>query len=245
MTVKKNLLSGFIILLPITISVLLVIFVIDLLTAPFLDTVEHLVELFGRSYSYDLLQNRTFLVVISRIIILVCIFLFTLLLGFLANKIFFHWIVKTMNHVMMKIPLINSIYRTCRDVISALFSGDKKFVSRIVAVPFPNKLSYTFGLVTGNAPDEVQEVNQKLCPDDVIKSVFVPTSPHPTSGFLLLTKDKYIRPVDISLENVFKYLISCGAFVPPSDEKSDDESANNEVEKTELKLSRDGQKEDN
>lgn len=211
---KKNLLSGFILLLPLAITLIVIIFLVDLLTTPFLGYMESFLQFFGELYSVDLVYHHTILVVLSRIIILILLFFFVLLLGFLANRIFFNWIMKLTHTVMLKIPLISSVYRICKDIISAILSEKRKVFSRIVVVPFPCKESRTLGLVTGNAPHDVQAKGHETRPDKCIKTVFVPTSPHPTSGFLLFVEEERLTSLNLSFEDALKYLISCGMFTP-------------------------------
>lgn len=213
---KKNLLSGFILLLPITITLIFIIFLVDLLTTPFLGYTEGVLRFFGEMYSFDLSYHHTLLLVLSRVIILILLFFFVLVLGFLGNRIFFNWIMKLTHATMLKIPLINSIYRVCKDIISAVLSENRKIFNKVVVVPFPCSESRTLGLVTGNAPEEIQEKGHQIHPGKQIKTVFVPTSPHPTSGFLLFAEEERLTTLDLSFEDALKYLISCGVFTPAS-----------------------------
>ncbi|MBM3193089.1 MAG: DUF502 domain-containing protein [Chlamydiae bacterium] len=212
---RKNLLSGLIILLPITITLWLIRFFIDVLTNPFLGYVQNFV-LFASDLRLNLSNHQTLLIFISRTLILILLFSFVFLLGYLGKKIFFHWFVKKIHLLILRIPLINSIYKACKDIISAVFSDDEKMFSRVVAVPFPFKDSRTLGLVAGVAPIEIRN---KLPPSKTnapMKVIFIATSPHPTSGFLLLTHEDQLINLDISLEDAFKFLISCGIYLPES-----------------------------
>jgi uncharacterized membrane protein len=212
---RKNLLSGLIILLPITITLWLFRFFIDILTNPFLGYVQNFL-LFATDQRLNLANHQTLLFFISRVLILIFLFIFVFLLGYLGKKIFFHWLVKKIHLLILRIPLINSIYRACKDIISAVFSEEEKMFSKVVAVPFPFKDSQTLGLVAGVAP---LEIRNKLPPSNTnapMKVVFIATSPHPTSGFLLLTHEDQLINLDISLEDAFKFLISCGIYLPES-----------------------------
>ncbi len=212
---RKNLLSGLIILLPITITLWLIRFFIDVLTNPFLGYVQNFL-LFVSDLRLNLANHQTLLIFISRVLILIFLFIFVLLLGYLGKKIFFHWFVKKVHLLILRIPLINSIYRACKDIISAVFSDDEKMFNRVVAVPFPFENSRTLGLVAGVAPIEIRN---KLPPSKTnapMKVIFIATSPHPTSGFLLLTHEDQLINLDISLEDAFKFLISCGIYLPES-----------------------------
>lgn len=215
---KKNLISGLIFLLPITVTVILIGFIVDVLTAPFLGHVENILRFFGDNYSVDFEYHTTALVLLSRIIILILLFLCVLILGFLGKKIFFNWIIKMMDNLMLRIPLIKTVYKASRDIILAVLAENKKFFSRVVLAPFPNEEARAFGLVTGNAPFQVQPAESEEQPERKLKSVFVPTSPHPISGFLLLVEERHLKPIDITVEDLFKFLISCGIFIPPAQE---------------------------
>ena len=210
---RKNLFSGLAILLPIAITLWVILFIVDLLTAPFITHMETLL-LFLTDTRYTWADHPTLLLVLSRTMILLLIFVITLILGYLGKKIFFHWLIKQLHILLLKLPLVNSIYKACKDITSAIFSDEKKIFNRVVAVPFPCKESQSLGLVSGSAPEEIQ---RKLPPSPTgqpMKVVFVATSPHPTSGFLLLTHEDQLITVDISLEDTFKWLISCGLFLP-------------------------------
>lgn len=216
---KKNLLSGLALLLPLAVTVFIFVFLVDLLTTPFLEHVKDIIKFFSQSY-VDFDKHSTFLILLSRVLILITLFVGIIILGFLGKRIFFHYIMKTFHYWMMKIPLINKIYKGTRDIIMALLSEDKKIFSRVVAVPFPNEHAKAIGLVTGNAPihlDQNQKQNENAPTEKTLKSVFVATSPHPLSGFLLLTEEKYLTRIDFSVEDAFKYLISCGVYSPKRD----------------------------
>ena len=218
---KKNLISGLILLLPITITIIVIFFLIDIITRPFLDNVKTILMHFSKIINFNLVQHAMLFIIISKIIALILLFLIVLTLGFFGNRILFRWVGEKIHKLMIKIPLINLIYKVCKDIISAILSDKKKLISRIVTVPFPSKETSAFGLVTGNAPHEVQEAHNINNPSEIIKSVFVPTSPHPISGFLLLTKEKHLKSIDMKLEDVFKFLISCGVFT--TNPKNEDE----------------------
>ncbi len=218
---KKNLFSGLIILLPIAITIMFIIFIVNMLTAPFIGHVENILSFFSYTYSVDLFYHHTAILLISRVLILILLFFFVWLLGFLANKLFFHWLLKVTHNTLMRIPLINSVYRICRDIIRAILSDKEKFFSRVVIIPFPSNESRSLGLVTGMAPMAVQKKYSEIAPKETLKTIFVPTSPHPLSGFLLIAHEKDLCTLDISIEDFFKFLISCGIFTPEIKKNTD------------------------
>ena len=210
---RKNLLSGLIILLPVAITLWFIRLFVDILTDPFMLHVQNFM-LFITARHFSLSNHPTLLIATSRIAILALLFIFVLLLGYLGKKIVFNWAVKKIHLLMFKIPLINSVYRACKDIISAVFSDENKIFNRVVAVPFPSKESRTIGFVAGVAPKDIQDKLPKSPTNAPMKVIFIATSPHPTSGFLLLTHEDALISLDISLEDAFKFLISCGVFLP-------------------------------
>ncbi len=229
---KRNIFSGLVILLPLTITIAVFIFLVDLLTTPFLGNMEKLLQYLAGSYSLNIVSHATALVIISRGLILVLLFFFVVILGFLGNRIIFHWLVKTMHAILLKIPLINSIYKMCRDVIEALFSEKRKLFTRVVAIPFPSKESKAIGLITGIAPQELQNAHTSDAPQELLKTVFIPTSPHPISGFLLLCEEKHLKELNLSVEDAFKFLISCGIFNPDQNKPDRGNKPNDDTKKT-------------
>jgi len=221
---RKNLISGLVILLPLVISLVIIVFVLDVLTAPFLNYMENIIHFFAESYSIDLSQHDTLLVLVSRAIILLLLFVFVIILGFLGQKLFFNWLVKITHRIMIRIPLIGTIYRMCKDMVTAILADKKKLVSRVVIIPFPNVESRAIGLVMGNAPQAAQRHDISKNPSETLKAVFVATSPHPLSGFVLLTEEKRLASLDISLEDTFKFLISCGVFTPENKKEAIDKN---------------------
>lgn len=212
---RKNLFSGLILLLPVAITFWIARILIDILTDPFMAHVQNII-LFVSDRHISVANHQGLLIFISRAFILIFLFFFVLLLGYLGKKIIFAWAMKKFHIMLLRIPLINSIYRTCKDIISAVFSEENKVFNRVVAVPFPCKESRTLGLVAGIAPKEIREKLPKSPTNAPMKVVFIATSPHPTSGFLLLTHEDQLINLDLTLEDAFKFLISCGVFVPSS-----------------------------
>ena len=209
---KKNLLSGLALLLPLAITFWLFIFLIDLTTTPFVGWIRHLINFIF--YPFDLRTHPALSIFLTRFIVLALLFLFLLLLGFLGNRIVVKWILKQLHILLLKIPVMGSIYKVCTDIILAVLSGKKKIFSRVVVAPFPSSTSKTLGFVMGNAPHELQEAHSPDHDQEILKTIFIPTSPHPISGYLLLTEERHLRTLDISMEDAFKFLISCGIFTP-------------------------------
>ncbi|CCB88792.1 DUF502 domain-containing protein [Simkania negevensis] len=218
---KKTFIAGLATLLPITITIVVVVFVIDLLTAPFTGFVEEMISFYGGQIAEE---HHYLLVVISRLIVLVLFVVLIFILGILGRRIFFSWFLKLTNRLLTKIPIVKTIYRISLDITKNVFSEEgKKLFKGTVLVPFPHQKTHAIGLLSGDPPSEVAKNTDPRVKDTTFQSIFVPTAPHPISGFLLMYSDKEVKTVDIETEDLFKFLLSCGIFQPgKKDDKSED-----------------------
>ena len=107
---------------------------------------------------------------------------------------------------MSQIPFIKTVYKVSRDIFSALFSSDgKKAFKHSVIVPFPFSPSYSLGFQAGEVAEEIQnKIKEPLV------SVFMPTAPHPISGFLFFVPQKDAPKIAMTTEESVKFLVSCG-----------------------------------
>ena len=206
---KKYLLTGFITLLPIAVTLIVISYIFDLLTAPFMGMIEYLLIAYEKSHGMTTLHRDTLVLFISRVCVLIFLFLFTLLLGFVARKFFFAPLMRFADKIFSKIPFVKSIYRTSQEVTNAIFSGDEKTFKQTVLLPFPSEDVRAIGFITGSAPPLL-----KTAHPSAELSVFVPTSPHPLSGFLLLLSKTQVTEIPVATEDAFKFLISCGVMHP-------------------------------
>jgi uncharacterized membrane protein len=111
--------------------------------------------------------------------------------------------------LLMQIPLVNKIYSTIKQVNEALTSGNKSSFKQVVLVEFPRPGMYSLGFITSDA---VKPMAPNM-PGDLV-SVFIPTTPNPTSGFMVLLPTHAITKLDLSVADGIKYIISIGALPP-------------------------------
>ena len=105
---------------------------------------------------------------------------------------------------MLRVPVLNKIYGTIKQVNES-FQNNKSSFKQVVLVSFPHARSRSLAFVTGE--------QKGLGPEKLI-SVFIPTTPNPTSGFLMLVPESEITKLDISVADGIKYIISLGAISP-------------------------------
>lgn len=206
---KKHFVTGLVILLPLALTIFVVAFFFNLLTQPFLGLTRAVMDYYGLlNTGFLFFSASTLQIIVSQILILVTLFLLTVFLGFIARWIFFHYFIGFWESLIHRIPFVSSIYKACKDVIKTVFSSEKSAFKQVVMVNFPNPETKTIGLVTR---DEFR-LHSSLDSDMLV--VFVPTTPNPTSGFLTIVKRNDVVLLDMTIEEAFKYIISCGVIMP-------------------------------
>jgi uncharacterized membrane protein len=111
--------------------------------------------------------------------------------------------------LLARIPVVRPIYRGAREVVNAVLGANPKQFSRVVLVEYPRAETWAIAFVTG-------EVRGRLAARlaEPHLTVFLPTTPNPTSGFLLLVPTRQIRPLDLTVEDAMKVVISAGLVAP-------------------------------
>jgi len=211
---KKYLIAGLIILLPLILTIMIFVFVIDLFTTPFLTI---FIDFLSRyEQTLPLLKNPTVITVFARILIILMLIVFIFILGVIARWFFFRSLINLTNKILSKIPFVKTIYKSLKDIISSFIAQERKAFTNTTMIAFPSKDSYCVGFESGEIPEECQsKVKEKL------KPVFVPTAPHPISGYLVMAKEKEVFSIDMKNEDAVKFTVSCGLILPG--EKIDDE----------------------
>lgn len=214
---KKHFITGLVILLPLIVTIAIVVFTVNFLTKPFIGMVSSLLHdfnLFNKGFFF--LSSEQVAVYGSKLLTLICLFLFILLLGMFARWFFFKALISFSDKILHSIPLVNKIYKTTQEIIKTIFVTDKNSFKQVVMVPFPKKGTYIMGLVSRESPQICSEnIGEKMY------SVLVPTTPNPTTGFLLMYKESDLILLDLKPEQAIKYIVSCGVIAPKSFHKLD------------------------
>lgn len=137
---------------------------------------------------------------------LVIIFLVGLLASFLIGR-------KILNigHIIFtRLPLARSIYSSAKQIIDAFTVQGKHAFERVVMLQYPRKGLFVLGFVTGTSRGEIQEKTRKE-----VLNIFIPTTPNPTSGMLILAPHSEVIDLEMSVEDGMKVIISGGLVSPP------------------------------
>ncbi len=193
---RKYLLAGIVALMPLLVVVALVNWLLRIS--------DQTVALLPAAYRSELL----FGVHIPGMGILLAL-LFIIVIGALLTHFIGRYFMRLIDSVMERIPLIRTVYKATRQLLEAIFSDNSNAFQEVVMVPFPHKGSMVLGFVTGESPVSAGPDSQPSV------SVFVPSTPLPTTGWLLFVAAEELVHVDISVEEGMKLVLS-GGVVPPA-----------------------------
>lgn len=134
-----------------------------------------------------------------------------LVTGMLAANIigaqFFRW----WERLLARIPIVRSIYLSVKQVSDTLFSSKGQSFRQVVLIEFPQRGQWTLGFVVGTPGPEIA----RGIGADVI-TVYVPTAPNPTSGYVVIVPPSEVREIDISVDDALKFHLSLGVVAPPA-----------------------------
>ncbi|USX15075.1 DUF502 domain-containing protein [Oxalobacteraceae bacterium OTU3CAMAD1] len=133
------------------------------------------------------------------------------LTGLLTNNLVGNYVVRMWEKLLKRIPLVNSLYSSVKQVSDTLFSSSGNAFRKAVLIPYPHQNSYTIAFLTGTPGGDVKN---HLVGDYV--SVYVPTTPNPTSGFFLMLARKDVVELDMTVDAALKYIVSMGVVAPDS-----------------------------
>ena len=139
--------------------------------------------------------------------------LLTLLVIFLTGVLTANFLgqrlVRIWERVLARIPIVNTVYSSVKQVSDTLLSPQGNAFRKAVLVEYPRRGSWTIGFLTGTP---ALEVRRQI--DDDMVSLYVPTTPNPTSGFFLMVPRADTRELDMSVDEALKYVVSMGVVIP-------------------------------
>ncbi len=196
-SLRRYLIAGLLIWLPIVVTVLILKFLIDVVDGTLLLLPEAVQpeNLFG-------FRIPGLGLVLSGVVLLVTGMIMTNLMG--------RSMVGLWEGLLARIPVVRAIYSASKQLTETLFSGSGKSFRKVVMVRYPHADSWTLAFLTG---DGLPEANAKTGHNLV--NVFVPTTPNPTSGFFLMVPREEILELDMSVDAGIKLILSAGAVLPP------------------------------
>ena len=137
-----------------------------------------------------------------------------ILIGMFTTGYVGRFFVRLGERILSKMPFISSVYNLLKQVFETFFSGKKQSFNQVVLLEYPRKGVWVLGFVSSKTDGEI---GKKI--DGKVLNVFVPTTPNPTSGFLIFVPEKDVIKLKMSVEDGLKLVISCGIVVPEKEAK--------------------------
>ncbi|KTD17250.1 DUF502 domain-containing protein [Legionella jordanis] len=196
-TLRRYLLAGLVVWLPIVVTFIVLHFIVEML--------DKTIALLPDSYHPD----RVFGVHIPGLGVILSLAII-LLTGIIATNYFGERLVKMGEKILAKIPLVRSIYNASKQVINALFASNSQAFRKVLLVEYPRKDVWSIAFLTGNPNGSVISEHT----GEEMVSLFIPTTPNPTSGFLLMVAKREAIEVDMTVDEALKFIISLGVMQP-------------------------------
>jgi uncharacterized membrane protein len=198
---RRYLIAGLLVWLPVVVTVLIIKFLIDLM-----DTT---LVLLPRAIQPDNLLG--FHIPGLGALLSAAVLLLT---GMVVTNLMGRSVVSLWESLLMRIPVVRPIYSAAKQLAETLFSGSGKSFRKVVLVQYPRQGIWTLGFLTGDGVDEANVKTGRL-----LLNVFVPTTPNPTSGFFLMVPAEDVIELDMSVDAGIRLILSAGA-VGPDDKKA-------------------------
>ena len=147
---------------------------------------------------------------VKSLISLIVVIVAFILIGWFARNFLGRVIYKTSEYIVHRMPVVSTIYKAIKQIFETIMASHSQAFREVVMLEYPRKGVWSLGFVTGRSEGEVQRTTSVET-----MSVFVPTTPNPTSGYLLFVPKKDLFFMDMSVEEAAKLIVSAGIIVPP------------------------------
>lgn len=193
---RKYLIAGLLVWLPLAATIVVIRFLINLLDKTIL-----LIPPEWRPEAVLGFSIPGYGIIVSLAVLLVT--------GIFAANLFGRRLVALWESLLGRIPLVRTIYISVKQVTETLFSSTKQSFRKVVLIEYPRKDIWSIGFLTNRGMEASRQVSGRN-----LMSVFVPTTPNPTSGFIVMLPAEDITELPVTVEDGFKYIISMGVVIP-------------------------------
>lgn len=135
---------------------------------------------------------------------------FLTLVGALTAGLVGRWLVRMFDRLMQRMPVVRNIHSALKQILETVLAQQSKAFRQVVLIEYPRRGMWAVGFITGDTVGEVQHLTE----DDVV-NVFLPTTPNPTSGFLLFVPRSELFVLSMTIEEGIKMVVSGGIVTPP------------------------------
>ncbi|CAM3012458.1 DUF502 domain-containing protein [Legionella worsleiensis] len=194
LSIRRYLLAGLVVWLPILVTIGVLRFIIDLL--------DNTMALIPAAYQPEQLLG----IHIPGIGVVISLFLL-IATGIFATNFFGQRLVSWGESLLARIPLVRSIYNAVKQVLNTVLSSNSDAFRKVLLIEYPRKGVWSIGFQTGSG---YAEINEKT--NEEMVSLFIPTTPNPTSGFLMMVPKKDAIELSMSVDEALKFIISLGVM---------------------------------
>jgi len=200
-SIRSAFIAGIIVLSPLAVTIIVFTWLVGLIGGRYRDLLFFVPsELLARP-ELEIVWNLTATVIILLLITL---------LGFLSRWVVARFFISQAERLMRRMPVISAVYSTAKQIVETFSARKAAVFQKVVLIEFPRAGCYALGFQTGTTRGEIQERT-----DETVVNIFVPTTPNPTSGFLVMLPKDSVRYLDMTIAEAMKVIISGGAVVPP------------------------------
>ncbi len=194
--VRKNFVTGLITLLPLFVTYIFIAWLMKFLHKN-LAFVPKLIS-----------PDNDILIILFEFVLFLLILLFIYIVGVFTNKYIGKKTILMGESLLNRIPLIRTVYTGTKQILNGLMVSNKKAFRKVVMVEYPRRGMWVLGFVTGEVYIYKRKRKEKMI------TIFIPSTPNPTTGFMIILPQKDVKVVNISSDNALKSIISGGVLTP-------------------------------
>ena len=201
-SLRNAFITGLLILAPLGASVIVVTWLVDNVGGRFSSSVLYFIP--------DVWLEYQSLTLVWNLLATLIVFTIITLLGYLSRYFVGRWILAATERILVRVPFIKTIYKTVKQIIETFSTQHKAVFKKTVLVQYPREGIWAIGFLTSATKGELQHHTH-----EDLRNIFLPTTPNPTSGFLLMLPKDDIQELEMTIGEGMKLIISGGAVVPP------------------------------
>lgn len=195
--IRRTFLTGLLILIPLFVTYVLIAFLFNLFTnasAPLMKGLFRLLDLNRYTWTEPLVPFINFLLSLAVIF----------LLGLFGANFLGRRILHALDALILRLPLVKSIYGAVKQMVET-FHGPQRGFQRVVLIQYPSRGLWSMGFVASERRDTVN-----LTSSPTMLTICIPTTPNPTTGYLVMVRPEDVVDVDYTVEDAFKFIVSSG-----------------------------------
>jgi len=195
--IRRTFLAGLLILIPLFVTYALIAFLFNIFTnvsAPLMRGLFRIYDLHQSGWAGPLVPLINFLLTLAVIF----------LLGLFGTNFLGRRILQALDALILRLPLVKSIYGAVKQMVDT-FQGPRRSFQRVVLLQFPSQGLWTMGFVASERRDVMH-----LTSSPTLLTIYIPTTPNPTTGYLVMVRPEDVVDVDYTVEDAFKFIISSG-----------------------------------